>query len=613
MFKSYPKLIVSICLVVAIVVSFWPLKNCDFINFDDDKYVTANSHVVSGITLDGIIWSFTSYHEANWHPLTWISHMADCQLYGLNPRGHHLSNLALHICNALLLFLLLTRVTGALWPSAMVAALFALHPLHVESVAWVAERKDVLSTFFWMTTMWAYVWYVEGPDLKKYLLVLLSYALGLMAKPMLVTLPFVLLLLDWWPLGRLLPMPGPGTSSPATGLAPAAPKTLAGLGVEKIPLLALAAFSCVITIAAQKQALVPLTRIPFLFRLTNAIFSYVSYLGKAIWPARLSVYYPHPISRFSGWELALAGLVLLGCSTLALIQARKRPYLTVGWFWYLGTLVPVIGLVQVGSQAMADRYTYIPLIGIFIMAVWVVRDLTARLPRQKLVLVASAGIVLSICGLLSYQQARYWRSSFSLFKHAIKVTENNGLAYVKLGGAYALQGQIEKAIPLYQKAITLNPNYSEGYNALGFAYIEQGKYDEAIPLCQKAIKIDNNSAEAHSNLGIAYANLGKLNEALPLFQQAIKIKPDFAEAYNNLGLTYAKLVKFDEAIPVFQQAIKINPKLIEPYNNLAMVFADQGKTDEAISMLHKAILINPNNTITLELLNNLTGTRPGSK
>jgi tetratricopeptide (TPR) repeat protein len=311
--------------------------------------------------------------------------------------------------------------------------------------------------------------------------------------------------------------------------------------------------------------------------------------------------------------VAVACLVLMGCSALAIIQARKRSYLPVGWFWYLGTLVPVIGLVQVGSQAMADRYTQIPLIGLFLITVWGVRDLTAHLPRQKVVLAVSAGIVLTTCAFLTFQQVSYWQNSISLFKHAIKVTKNNGLAYVKLGGAYAIQGQIDKAIPLYQKAITINPNYSEGYNALGYAYIMQGKFDEAIPLCQKAIKINDKSADPYNNLAIAYANLGKLDEALLLFQQAVKIKPNFVEAYNNLGLTYANLGRFDEAIPILQQAIRINPKLTEPYNNLAMVYADQGKIDEAISILQKAILINPNNTFALELLNNLTGTRPGSK
>ena len=630
MFKHNPKLLISLFLSAAILIVFWQVKDSDFINYDDGPYVLENTKVSSGISVEGIIWSFTAYHAANWHPLTWISHMADCQLYGLKPRGHHLSNLVLHIINTLLLFLLLARITRALWPSAMVAALFALHPLHVESVAWVAERKDVLSTFFWMTTMWAYVWYVEGPGLRRYLLVLLAYTLGLMAKPMLVTLPLVLLLLDRWPLERRLPIPVPVKKSRRTGQPPSPPQTWARLVLEKVPLLLLAAVSCVITIQAQKQALISLEKIPFTLRLTNAILSYVSYLGKTLWPARLAIFYPHPGPGWSWGWVAVACLIVLGGSILAIFAARKRPYLTVGWFWYLGTLVPVIGLVQVGSQAMADRYTYIPLIGLFLMAVWGVRDLAAGWPRPQVFLSVMAGIVLTACALLTWRQVGYWRNSISLFEHAVNVTANNSLAYAKLAAAYAKQDQNDKAIPLYLKAIDLNPNdaaahnnlgliyaahgkldeaislylkaikinpkLADTYNSLAMAYTKQGKIDQVIPLLKQAITLRKDYADPYYNLGLVYANQGNLDEAIIWYQKAINVKPNMTEAYSNLGIAYSSLGKFNEAIPLFEQAIKINPNFAGAYNNLGLAYANLGKFDEAIVVFQRAIAVNPNLT-----------------
>ena len=639
MLNRYRKLIVSLALVVAIVAVFWQLKDCNFISYDDGLYVIENQEVNSGITLKGIAWSFTTFHAANWHPLTWLSHMVDVELYGLNPVGHHFTNLILHIANTLLLFLLLARITKAFWPSAMLAALFALHPLRVESVAWVAERKDVLSAFFWLTTMWAYVWYVEGSSLKRYLLVMLSYALGLMAKPMLVTLPLVLLLLDWWPLGRFHLLLRPGESHFATNLPWGTNKTFAGLILEKVPLLALAAISMVITILAQQQALIPLERIPLQFRLANAIYSYAGYLGKMIWPGHLAIFYPHPGSGVSWWALTVACLVLVGCSSLAIFEARRRPYLAVGWFWYLVTLIPVIGLVQVGGQAMADRYTYIPLIGVFLMLVWGARELTANYPHQEVLMAVAAGIVLTFCGFVTWNQVGFWRNSISLFEHAIAVTDNNYLAYTKLGVAFATQGKADKAIIAYQKAMAINPNYAvpynnlaliyvnrakfdeaillyqkalainskfaDPYNNLGVIYLNQKKFNEAIALFQKAITINHNYAEPYHNLGLVYASQDKFDQAIPMFQQAINIQPHKAEPYSDLGLAYANLGEFDEAIPLFKKAIALKPNLAAPYNNLGMVYAGQGKTDEAISIFQEAILVNSNNKFAQEMLNKL--------
>ena len=475
MWQRHRKMIVSLLLVAVIIAAFWQVKNCDFINFDDGPYVTANIHIIPGITVKGIIWAFTAFQAGNWHPLTWLSHMVDCQLYGLKPAGHHLTNLILHIANTLLLFLFFTRVTRAFWASAMLAALFALHPLRVESVAWVAERKDVLSTFFWMTTLWAYYWYVARPALPRYLLVLLSFALGLMSKPMLVTLPLVLLLLDYWPLARIQGRLAAVAAPAKTGLSPDTRKPLGALVLEKAPLLALAAFFSFITVLAQKQAIVPIELEPLKVRLANALLSYWLYLGKMIWPSRLAVFYPHSGAGISGWGVIAAVLALVSGSILACSKARKYPYLPVGWFWYLGTLVPVIGLVQVGEQAMADRFTYIPSIGFFLIIVWGTRDLTARWRRQKLFLVLAAVIILTSCTFLTWRQVGYWRNSISLFERALAVTSNNSLAHINLGRPYLEAGRIDEAIIQYQKAIKIHPRFAGAYYDLGICLGMQGK------------------------------------------------------------------------------------------------------------------------------------------
>jgi len=536
------KFLVAALLILLTIIAFWPLKHNGFINsFDDNTYVTKNLFVQGGLSLRGLTYAFTTTQAANWHPLTWLSLMLDYQLFGLNPKGYHATNLFFHLANVLLLFLILENMTKALWPSALTAALFALHPLHVESVAWVSERKDVLSTFFWLTTMGAYLRYVRRPGRGQYCLILLSFSLGLLTKPMLVTLPFALLLLDYWPLGRFqLPPPpaprrGKGGKHPYQRFAPR-------LIWEKIPLLILAAFSCLLTIHAQHWAMASPDQIPFAARLGNAPLSCVSYLGKMIWPVHLAIFYPFLKDSLSWGQVAAAALALLAISLLVLKGARKYPYLPVGWFWYLGTLVPVIGLVQVGSQSMADRYTYVPLIGIFIILAWGLSDLTAKWRGRELWLGAAAGLGLVTLMTLTWYQLGYWRNAKSLFEHAVEVTENNFMAYSILIKEYEEAGQIYKATKMFQKAIEMNNLFLAYYN-FGALLVRQDKFDEAFRLLEKAIQFRTDFAMPYNFLGMIYDYKGRYTEALAMYQRGIELDQNYGDAYNNLGIYYAKLRK----------------------------------------------------------------------
>ena len=595
------KLIVAALLILLTIIAFWPLQHNGFINsFDDNVYVTENMFVQGGLSLRGLTYALTTTQGANWHPLTWLSLMLDYQLFGLNPKGYHATNLFFHLANILLLFLILENMTKALWPSALTAALFALHPLHVESVAWVAERKDVLSTFFWLTTMWAYFRYVRRPGWGRYCLILLSYVLGLLTKPMLVTLPFALLLLDYWPLGRfqLPPLPaarrGKGGKQAYQRFAPR-------LIWEKVPLLILATFSCLLTIYAQQWAMASLEQTPFTARLGNALLSYVSYLGKMIWPVHLAIFYPFLKDSLSWGQVTAATLALLGISLLALKAARKQPYLPVGWFWYLGTLVPVIGLVKVGSQSMADRYTYVPLIGMFIILAWGLSYLTAKWKGRDLWLGAAAGLALVALMTLTWYQIGYWRNGKSLFMHAVEVTENNFMAYSILIKEYEEAGEIDEATKMFQKAIEIN-NYFLAYNHFGELLVRQNKYDEAIPILEKATQFRTDYATPYNILGMIYDYKGRSTEALAMYQRAIELHPTYGDAHNNLGVFYAKQEKFGDAIAMFQKAVKFNPTS-ENYNNLGLALAKHGNLDQAIDMLREAIKIDPDNFGAQEMLN----------
>ncbi|MGA2465783.1 MAG: tetratricopeptide repeat protein [Thermodesulfobacteriota bacterium] len=591
------KFLISLCLIVVILAVFWKVHDCEFVSFDDYPYVAENPYVKAGLTFKSVTWAFTAMHANNWHPLTWLSHMLDCELYGLNPAGHHLTNLLFHIGNTLLLFLVLKWMTGILWRSGFVAALFALHPLHVESVAWVAERKDVLSTFFWMLTMWAYVRYAKGPRIDRYLLVLLFFALGLLSKPMLVTLPFVLLLLDYWPLERFQFGQLSGNRNPYSSKSTSSSNQRAlsfRLVLEKVPFLALSAVSSFLTfIAQQKGGTVKSFELFSLEnRIANALVSYVNYIEKMIWPHPLAILYPHP-GMLPIWQVIGAGLLLVCVSVLAIHSARRHPYLVMGWLWYLGTLVPVIGLVQVGMQAMADRYTYVPLIGLFVIIAWAVPDILKEWRYRKIVFNILASLVLSIFMILTRMQIQYWKNSIALFGHTVKVTVNNHIAEDGLGLALAHQGRLDEAIAHFAESLRIYPNYYATHYNLGLALALQGNIEKAMIHYAEALRLKPNYAEAHNKLGIALIHEGRKKEAIAHFTEAVQIKPDYVEAYSNLGDSLAEQGRIEEAISHYNKALSINPDSAEIHYNLGVALAQKGKIQEGIAHLSRALRIKP--------------------
>ncbi len=549
-----------ICAVLTLISAavFYQVYNFEFVDFDDPEYVCQNPNVQAGITFETIKWAFTAVRSSNWHPLTWISHMLDWQLFGSNPAGHHLVNLIFHIANTLLLFLVLKRMTNALWQSAFVAALFALHPLHVESVAWVSERKDVLSTFFWLLTMWAYVRFVSRPKIFNYLWIVVFFAFGLMAKPMLVTLPFVLLLLDYWPLDRLK-----------------SKRSLFYLIAEKIPLLAMVLASCIVTYIIQKESeTIRITKdYNIIIRTANAFISYIQYIIKMIWPARLSYLYLHPGPNISFFYAVISAVLLLAITIIILRFAKNHKYLVTGWFWYLVTLVPVIGFVQVGIQAMADRYSYITLTGLFIIIAWGVSELLIKWRHKKIVLTLSALLVILIMSVCTYSQLRYWRNSLTLFQHAIDVTENNYMARFSMAKSLVDKNRFSEAVIECQKSLQIKPDDPDVLNILGIAFGQQGKYDEAIKCFSKTLQIKPDFAMAHSNIGYAFACQGDVNEAVLHFTESLRLDPCSVSTHYYLGRILAKSGKANEAVKHFEDAIRLKPDWTEPMNDLAWFLA----------------------------------------
>lgn len=517
-------------LVIIILAVYMKAGNHQFLDFDDRDYVTNNSHVASGITYDNIIWAFTSVDKSNWHPITWLSHMADVQLYGMNPRGHHLTNVVIHTASSVLLLLLLFRLTGALWQSSFVAFLFALHPLHVESVAWVAERKDVLSAFFWFFTLLLYAAYVARPKPALYLFALFSFVLGLMSKPMLVTLPVVMLLIDFWPLHRWQ----------HEKLRPISGRALAIIK-EKIPFFACSILSSIITIYAQYHggAMSSLDEMPYQVRVENALISYVKYIGKTLWPHDLAVFYPP--SAFSLWQVINSLLFLSIVTTIVIRAMRRYPYLLVGWFWFLVTLVPVIGLIQVGGQSMADRYSYIPVIGLFIMVAWGIPDLTVGMKHRQSILSMLAGVVIIVFSAQTWRQLGYWHDNISLFRHTIQVTTDNYIIHNNLGGALAENGDLDAAILEYQEALRINPNDVKTHNNLGIALGKKGAFDAAIKEFQASLRINPTDGEIHNNLGFTLFNKGSMDAAIHEYQEALRLNPNDTKAYYNLEMAQAKM------------------------------------------------------------------------
>ncbi len=554
------------CLLLILVSSavFAGVRTHQFV-FDDLGFISRNSVVKDGLTWNGFVWAFTTRLMGIWHPVTWLSHMLDCQLFGVAPAGPHLMNLFFHIANTLLLFLLLLYCTQAEWPSFIVAALFAIHPLHVESVAWVAERKDVLSAFFWLLTMWAYVGYVRRPGWRRYALVLISFCLGLMAKPMLVTLPLVLLLWDYWPLGRWAPQGAapPDTGQPAgTFLYPRI--TLKQLVWEKIPLFVLVVLFSLVTIYAQQAGamVVSLADIPLGARISNALVAYASYLGKTVFPLHLAVLYPHPGNTIPGWQVLGSALGLALLSWLIIRRARRYPYLLVGWLWFLGTLVPVIGLVQVGMQAMADRYTYIPLIGLFIMAAWGMADLLAGWRCPKFLLPLVAGVMIAVYGTVAWVQVGYWRNAVTLFQHTLSITPNNPMIEGALAEALYYRGEKDQALVHFQELITLNPPLGLAGLAWVMATTRNPKLlngAKAVELAKLANQMTSyQQPEALDTLAVAYAEAGNFPEAISTAQRAIELarasgRPDLArEIQERLALYRQGRPYRDEAYETFQ-------------------------------------------------------------
>ncbi len=571
---------IAICagLAAATLLVYCRAFDHPFLNFDDQDYVYSNAELQRGLTARGVEWAFTTFECSNWHPLTWLSLLADYELGGYEPRGYHVTNVLLHIVNTLLLFLVFERMTGMMWRSAMVAALFAMHPLHVESVVWVAERKDVLSTLFWMLTLATYSYYARAPGIGRYALVVLTLGLGLMAKPMLVTLPFVLLLLDYWPLGRWQVFrKGEARAEPAVQARqeprppsreqkPTSTAThWRGLVLEKVPLIVLVVGSCIVTAIAQGKAVQSFDRYPLDVRVSNALLAYVGYLEKTFWPVDLAVFYPHP-EAVSKLHALGAGLMLTIATAIVLILVKGRPYLAVGWFWYLGTLVPVIGLVQIGTQAMADRYTYVPLIGVFVMATWGVADLLAacRLPRFAPAAVAAA--VLAPCVVLTWTQVGHWGTPLTLWAHTIAVTENNSLAHSNNGSAIYRHMQEERD-PIHKKYLL----------------------DRSRQEFEAAIAMDPRNAQAQHNLGNTLWDLGLPTEAERAFREAVKLNPSSAMSRYNLGIALAHLGKHAEAEAEFRRAIELSTDWSHPHEHLGMLLKSQGRLEEAIVEFRTAL------------------------
>jgi len=582
---------VCAALVVAVVIVYAQLITHQFLDYDDQFYILQNPHVSTGLSAGNVAWAFTSFYASNWHPLTWISHMLDVQLFGLDAGRHLMTNVALHALSSALLFLVLRRATKSVWRSAIVAGFFALHPLHVESVAWVSERKDVLSTLFFIVTIWLYIAWVEKPAISRYLLMLVAFALGLMSKPMVISLPFVLLLLDWWPLARFT--------------------NVRQRIVEKLPLFALVIPSAILTLKAQQKAI---GAIPLLDRIENAAISYAAYLVKTVWPQNLAAIYPLPAS-ISPAAASLAMVFLLAVTAAAIALARKYAFLPTGWFWYLITLGPVIGIVQVGRQAMADRYTYIPLIGIFIAVVWLAAAL--RVPAVV------AGLALIACGAVSYVQAGYWKDTITLSEHALSATSDNDVAQTMLGMALAKQGERAAAEEHLRDAVRINPSNEEALRLYGRFRLASGDPRGAIPLLEQAAKLapdtltramlanargDDAAAvklyeqalaegeevvDVHNDLAALLAKTGHDQEALRHYQEALRLQPEHYDAHMNLGALLSRMGRDHDAIAQFQAAARVRPEATEPHVYLALVYANRGQFALAENEVNGARAIDP--------------------
>jgi protein O-mannosyl-transferase len=580
------RIIVGIYLFLAAITFavFRQTIHYDFVNFDDDLYVYNTPAIKAGLTLKGVIFAFISQHARNWHPLTTISHMLDCQLYGLNAGWHHATNTFWHIIAVLLLFQVLRQMTDALWKSAIVAALFAVHPLHVESVAWVSERKDVLSAVFFFLMLGAYVRYARSPSFMRYLLVTVLFAGGLMAKSMLVSVPVVLILLDYWPLNRI------------RGQQTDVGRHLLELFIEKIPLFVLSAGACIITFVLQKRATGAIPPLPLLWRLENAVVTYVTYIWQTLWPTRLAVFYPHPNNTLTIWQVILAIGSLLVASVAVIIFRRKRPYLLTGWFWYLVMLLPVIGLVQVGEQGHADRYTYLPDIGLFLVAVWLPGDVLAVFGARFRLGLATALLIIVALAAAAFIQASYWRNSETLWTHALAVTSDNDVAHNNLGYLCVDRDELDKAISHFEAALTIRSGKRDHHYDVGTAFMQmnladalarQGRSDEAMAHYEEAIRLQPYYADAYYNRGNVLFAKGRIDEAIADWEWTLQLQPNDADAHTSLGNAFLREGSLKEAIAQYEKAVALAPEDPHSRNNIAWTLATS--SDDSIRDGAKAV------------------------
>jgi protein O-mannosyl-transferase len=597
------------CLFVLTWVVFAQTLRYDFVNYDDPRYVYQNTKITNGISFANVAWAFSHIHSENWHPLTTITHMLDCQVHGLNAGWHHFTNVLLHSVAVVLLFVALERMTGALWRSAFVSAVFAGHPLHVESVAWIAERKDVLSAFFFMLTLLAYLHYTRAPSIGRYLTVALGVVLGLMSKPMLVTLPFVLLLLDYWPLRRF-----------------EADRSNAGrqvlqLLLEKIPLIALSAVSSIVTFLAQRGAIGWTEQLPVSSRISNALVAYVIYIRQMFWPARLAVFYLHPENRLPALEISLAFILLVGITAAAFVFRKKAPYFITGWLWYLGMLVPVIGLVQVGWQGHADRYTYLPQIGLYVAVTWAVTDLTRSWRFQRMALGVAGLIVVGALSWRGWLQTSYWRDSETLFTHALAVTSNNDVALNNLGIIFLEKGQLDDAISKLQAAIDLRPENAPAHDNLAKALLKKGQVAEAMVHYRKFLEIEPENVEARNTLGTMLIQQGQVKEAIDQWQGALALQPDNGNAASNLAWVFATCPEDSirdgaRAVELGEKALRISGgKIPMIYRVLAAAYAESGRFSNAIETAQRGAELatsQGNPSLAAELESNVALYRSGT-
>jgi tetratricopeptide (TPR) repeat protein len=584
---------VTVLVSALVLTAYLPALRNGFVNLDDPGYIYGNGHLWKGLTLQSIQWAFTTGHMGAWHPLTWVSLLVDSQVFGARAWGYHATSVALHAANSALLFRVFRELTGATWRSAGIALLFGLHPLHVESVAWASERKDVLSALFWMLSLLLYIRYARGVfplstgnstsgrSIRAYAFALGFFACGLMSKPMVVTLPFVLLLIDWWPLGRF-------------HAAPPSPR-ISRLVIEKIPFFVLALICGLITIHTQHElgAVQSVANFPVSVRVANSLLSYVHYLVQIVRPG-WAVYYPYP-TGFSILAVGLAAVVLVLITVVAGLGWRRRPYLAMGWVWFVVTLLPVIGLVQVGHQSHADRYTYLPLIGIFAILVWGAHELASQSRFQVKILAVAGGLVAVLCFGYTIRQVGYWKDSTTLLAHSLAVTRDNEFARNNLGAALSDLGRLDEAIIQFEQAVRLSPKYVLAQANLGIALVKRGRLDEAIPHLQAALKFKPDYALALGNLGLALSKKGRTDEAMPYFVEAIRLKPDYAAAHRNLGLAFVAKGRLQEAIVQLQEAVRFAPEDAEARYNLGVALGSTGRVDEAINQYRQLLILQPGN------------------